>query len=324
MTVNNAAMLRIQALSDKVQFIPGPVNVGLIHIGNSRVVLIDAGLEPAYGQRLFELLRDFRLTLDSILVTHAHADHIGGAAILQKLTGCRILASSREVAAIRFPEVQSIALYGAAPLPEFNNRYLTAEPAYAEPFPTTAELTLGDVRIDIISLAGHSVEQVGYHTDGVTFIADTLFLPRYFQRFGPLFNFDPLQHLDTLESMQSLVSNWFVPGHLPPQQDIKALIRDNMRHINTALDTLHRLLTVPRPPDRLFKEFTGIFKSRKTGWEYFLQQATVRSLLSALKRSGRADYRVLDNLIMWFAVTTPPVSPPIPGPSLATTSGKRR
>ena len=54
---------------------------------SSRCVLIDPGYEPAY---LLSRLEEAGLTLDAILLTHGHFDHVGGVRDLAAETDCRV------------------------------------------------------------------------------------------------------------------------------------------------------------------------------------------------------------------------------------------
>ena len=56
-------------------------------------VLIDPGDEP---EQILAMVRAANVTLDAIWLTHAHIDHIGGAAILKELTGAPVHMNSND------------------------------------------------------------------------------------------------------------------------------------------------------------------------------------------------------------------------------------
>jgi glyoxylase-like metal-dependent hydrolase (beta-lactamase superfamily II) len=292
--------MELTALSERVQVVRGPVNIGVLRLRENRVALIDSGVDAHHAGRLLRLLTDVGYVPAYILVTHAHADHIGGNAMLQEACGCRILAPPREVPAVQYPLVQAIATFGGAPLPELENRFLVAPPSVAEPLPAN-RFALDDLDLEVLALPGHSLDQVGYLVDGVAFVADTLFSERFFRKNKVVFLYDPVQHLHTLKSMRELVATWYVPSHVEPRQKIDLLIEQNRFQVEQALTVMTGLLAIPQPMDRLIRDFLKHFGLSKTGWEHFLQRAIVHSHLSALKRLGRADFKVMDNLLMWFA-----------------------
>ncbi len=65
--------------------------------------------------RIMALLQRHKLTLKQILITHAHIDHIAGAARLKKLTGAPILYNPRDLPLVKMMDVQAGWLGMATP-----------------------------------------------------------------------------------------------------------------------------------------------------------------------------------------------------------------
>jgi len=296
--------MELQALSERTRLIPGPSNIGVIMLGGDRVALVDSGLDRRIAKRVLELLGAYRLRPAVILNTHAHADHCGGNAFLQAETDCRILASPLEAAAVTNPLIQAIALYGGAPPEELRNPLIVAESSQAEAIGTNL-LELDDLKIEVLQLGGHSIGQIGFKVDGVAFLGDTLFPMHTIQKHRLLFIYDPLEHLETLEKLRTVSATTYVGGHFRPESRIDMLLAENIRHVREAFALLKKLLTGPQPYDRLAKQFFGSFELKKTGWEHFLYRATLSGFLSALKRNGEADYRIMDNLLVWYGTGKP-------------------
>ncbi len=296
--------MELQVLSERTRLIPGPANIGVIMLDGDRVALIDSGLDRRMARRVLELLNAYRLQPSVILNTHAHADHCGGNAFIQAATQCRILASAPEAAAAAHPLMQAIALYGGAPPDELMNPLVMAEPSKADAI-EAGNLDLGGVEIEVLPLGGHSIGQLGFLVDGVAFLADTLFPLHTLRKHRLPFLYDPLAHLETLERLHEIRATTYVGGHFPPESRIELLLVENTAAVRSAFALLKRLLEVPQPYDRLAKQFFGSFELKKTGWEHFLYRATLSGYLSALKRNGEADYRIMDNLPVWFATGKP-------------------
>src|SRR6202044_22691 len=66
--------------------------------------------------RIMAVLARHKLTVKQILITHAHIDHIAGAARLKALTGAPILYNTRDLALVKMMDVQASWL--GMPTPE--------------------------------------------------------------------------------------------------------------------------------------------------------------------------------------------------------------
>lgn len=292
--------MELTRIAERVFYVAGPANVGVIALDNSCVALIDSGNDIKFATRLFELLSDYRFTITHILNTHAHADHIGGNSFLHEKTGCKILAATLEAPTIRQPLIQSAVLFSGAPITDLMNRFIMANPSPAEILPDN-EITLPGALIKILDLPGHSVNQKGFIIDDVAFVADTLFPESFFRKQRLPFNYDPGVHLQTLEKLQKLGAGTYIGGHFPPQNSIGTMIASNLSNLENSLTFMRELLRIPQSQDRIVKAFLDNFGLKKTSWEHFLYRATVNGYLSALHRRGEIAYKVFDNLLMWYA-----------------------
>ena len=63
----------------------------LLHDGHRALVV-----DPGDAQPVLDALRQDGLQLDAILVTHHHADHVGGVDRLRNETGARVIGTGRE------------------------------------------------------------------------------------------------------------------------------------------------------------------------------------------------------------------------------------
>jgi glyoxylase-like metal-dependent hydrolase (beta-lactamase superfamily II) len=61
--------------------------------GSDRAVIVDPGEEP---DRLLEAIDELGVTIDAVLVTHCHFDHIGAVAPVAKATGAPVYVSEIE------------------------------------------------------------------------------------------------------------------------------------------------------------------------------------------------------------------------------------
>jgi glyoxylase-like metal-dependent hydrolase (beta-lactamase superfamily II) len=71
---------------------------------SGEAIVVDPGDEVL---RILALLQRHNLTVKQILVTHAHIDHIAGAARLQALTGAPVLYNQNDLPLVKMMDVQA-------------------------------------------------------------------------------------------------------------------------------------------------------------------------------------------------------------------------
>ncbi|MFT3721393.1 hydroxyacylglutathione hydrolase [Pseudorhodoferax sp.] len=149
--------------------------VWMLHDGQAALVV-----DPGDAGPVFEALQRCGLQLRSILVTHHHADHVGGVAALREATGAQVFGPARE----HIPE-PLVRLSGGDRL---------------APGPATLGLAF-----EVIDVPGHTAGHIAYwcaDVDGspVLFCGDTLFSAGC----GRLFEGTPAQMLASLDRLAAL------------------------------------------------------------------------------------------------------------------------
>ncbi|MCC7449336.1 MAG: MBL fold metallo-hydrolase [Anaerolineae bacterium] len=160
----------MQKITDGIYWLPG-LRAGRAYVieGRDGLTLVDTSLPNAHPMIERQLsghghtLRDIK----RILITHAHVDHIGSLAELQRLTGAQVYAQYREAQVIRGE--QPIARPHREDLGGINRLIAgVMPPPKFELAQVNCELKDGD-RLDevmpgltVIDLSGHSPGQVGY------------------------------------------------------------------------------------------------------------------------------------------------------------------
>jgi hydroxyacylglutathione hydrolase len=127
-------------------------------------VMVDPGEE---AQRLLAAVRDAGVTLDAILLTHCHFDHIGAVAPVAKATGAEVWCPEAETDLLT-------DLMTYMPYPEFGP-YDSYDPEHTVTGGET--LRLAGLEIDVLSTPGHSPGHVTYAPRGANaiFSGDVLF-----------------------------------------------------------------------------------------------------------------------------------------------------
>jgi hydroxyacylglutathione hydrolase len=131
--------------------------------GDPRALMIDPGDEP---ERLQDAIEALSVTVEAILLTHCHFDHIGAVAAMARATGAPVYCPRGEVPMLRNPNAYLFPGFG--PFEGY------------EPEETVAggdRLELAGLTIDVLSTPGHSPDHVTYVPEGAgaIFSGDVLF-----------------------------------------------------------------------------------------------------------------------------------------------------
>jgi hydroxyacylglutathione hydrolase len=141
-------------------------NCFLVRAGADRdhAVIVDPGEE---APRLLQAIEDAGVTLDAILLTHTHFDHVGAVAPVATATGAPVYCPQLEV-----PVLQDIMAY--VPWPGFGP-FESWDPE--ETVAGGETLELAGLTFDVIFTPGHSPGHVTYAVRGepALFSGDVLF-----------------------------------------------------------------------------------------------------------------------------------------------------
>jgi glyoxylase-like metal-dependent hydrolase (beta-lactamase superfamily II) len=237
--------------------------------------------------------------LQGILVTHSHADHIGGNHYLQQQYGCKVFANGIEAVLACDPILKPTMLYGSCPPPALHHRFFLAEVSVAVDLTDPAF----PAEIRWFSLPGHSLNMVGYRTpDDVVFLGDALCSEATLDKYGITFVHDVAAYRQTLEQLTSMKAKVFVPCHVEPTEDIAPLARLNLAHVDAIGDLIVELCAEPITLDDLMQALFNKLQLRMDFGQYTLVGSTVRSYLSWLNRENRLEHLVEDNRMLWSAV----------------------
>ncbi|PTT21475.1 hydroxyacylglutathione hydrolase [Acidovorax sp. HMWF029] len=151
--------------------------IWMLHDGRQAIVV-----DPGDAAPVVQALDTLGLGLQAILVTHHHADHVGGVDTLREATGARVYGPARE----RIPEPLVRLAHGDV---------------------VEGADVLG-LRFTVIDVPGHTAGHIAYHCEAMDgapllFCGDTLFSGGC----GRLFEGTPAQMLDSLDQLAALPGN---------------------------------------------------------------------------------------------------------------------
>jgi hydroxyacylglutathione hydrolase len=148
--------------------------IWMLHDGHRAIVV-----DPGDAQPVLDALQQHSLQLDSILVTHHHADHVGGVDRLRETTGATVYGPARE----RIPEPLHKLTQGD-------------------------HITVLGLQFEVLDVPGHTAGHIAYYTPQcqgapLVFCGDTLFSGGC----GRLFEGTPAQMLASLGALAALPGN---------------------------------------------------------------------------------------------------------------------
>ncbi len=133
-------------------------------IKKQKAILIDVGLEPGV---IIDYLENKEITLEAILLTHGHFDHIGGIDQVIEKFDVNIYIHQSERAWLNDP-----TLNGSSSFSFFKDVRSSAEPMLLH---GDSKLKVGDFIFDVIHTPGHSPGGLTYKINNWLFTGDTLF-----------------------------------------------------------------------------------------------------------------------------------------------------
>ncbi len=145
----------------------GPLQCNCSIIGDEQThdaMVIDPGDQI---EGILEILRQEKLTLKQIVITHAHIDHVGGAMKLKAATGAPILMNQNDYALLKMLDMQA-AWVGMRP---------PGDVQVDEAVSQGRVLKIGDISSNVIHTPGHTEGSICiYFPEEKKLIAgDTLF-----------------------------------------------------------------------------------------------------------------------------------------------------
>jgi glyoxylase-like metal-dependent hydrolase (beta-lactamase superfamily II) len=294
--------MELVQLSESACYLRGGANAGLV-VQDGRAVLVDTGLDRDTARKILRHVESLKVQLAAIVITHAHADHFGGAATIRARTGVPVYAPGLEAAIVVNPILEPLYLFsGALPVAELRHKFTLAEPCPVDQVLAPGDVTIGGVPLRAIPAPGHAPEQVMIAGGGVCFVADACFAPEILRKHGAPFCVDVDRTLATLEALAALDGHYtaFVPGHGPAVPAIAPWAAENAARLVELRQAVAAALTKAGDVGQIITLTADALGLAITNPViYWLTQTTVLACLASLQKAGRANVQVTENRLVW-------------------------
>ncbi len=295
--------MELVRVSENVAYIPGAVNIGVV-INGGDCVLIDTGLDKDSGRNIRKVLEAEDLKLEAIINTHSHADHFGGNNYLARNLKAKVYAPKIESGIIQNPLLEPIYLFnGATPIKNLRNKFVLAKPSPVDTVIEPGKLDVVGLEVDIISLPGHSFNQIGVLVDDVLFCSDTVFSGRVVEKYKIPVVQDVKNHIATLGWLMETSHTLYVPAHTKPVEDISELVEINLNTTMSIIEDIKGLIEEPKTTEDVVSTLcTEYGLDLSVVQQYYLIQMTVMAYLGYIYEEKESEIIVEENRLQWKLV----------------------
>jgi len=299
--------MQLISLGVNTWVIQGGANIGIIAY-EGRCLVIDSGLDKDAGRDILKQLKKLNLTPTALIVTHAHADHFGGAHHLIQQTGLKVYATRVEAAVMSGPILEPLYLFsGAQPPRELQHKFLLAKPCLADTILQGDEQVVDHIPLQVISLPGHSTEQVGVAFGDTLFAGDTFLVPNILDKHRIPFYTDMQAGLTTLTTLKTQIAAFkhIVAGHgeiYTSGVQASQAIAYTIARLESILDNIRVALADGKP--RQSADILSVIANQQGATitalpQYVLYNTTLQSGLSTLYARGEIHPLFRDNHLEW-------------------------
>lgn len=322
--------MQLTQLQENVWVIQGGANIGVIaHEGSC--LIIDSGMDKDVGRDILKQVQKLGLVPNALVVTHAHADHFGGAHYLVRQTGLKVYATRVEASVMAGPILEPLYLFsGAQPPRELQHKFLLAKPCLTDVVLTGTEQSIEGIPVQILPLPGHSIEQVGLIYGETLFAGDAFLVPDILDKHGIPFYTDIQTGLASLDRLIARLDSSAAPevgsstleqvdvpkgavqafkhivaGHgeiYTSSEQAKRVIQYTAQRLESILELVRDALAdgVARPGSDLLQVVAGARGIAISSLsQYVLCNTTVQAALSALCARGEVSPLIRENNLTW-------------------------
>ncbi|OFI06290.1 hydroxyacylglutathione hydrolase [Clostridium acetireducens DSM 10703] len=282
-------------------FIKAPTNTGIYTFKNKNCILIDTGINNSDAKKIDEVLISNKLHPKYIINTHSHLDHCGGNYYFQNnYTGCLIYTSYKEKLFIENGEIFPSILSSSNPIKGLDKNRKT-KVDYVLDYGINK---INDEKFEVISLKGHSIEQIGIITpEKVCFLGDSIFSHEILDKYSLPYYYDLEESVNTLEKIKEIDADYFVISHsenVLDKDEIVKLSDKNLNNIEKYKNQILELLEQPLTREDILENIAILNDLSMNFKQYYLNFSGICAFITYLYNKGLIDCSVEDGKLYYF------------------------
>lgn len=202
-------------VKDGIGVLESAVNIGIVNQEQSSF-LIDTGID---NSAINKVMKEVDFEIDGALITHHHADHMGGCSKLETLGITKLYGPESELELMTNPYLEPFTMFGGShPPKKLRNRHLEAKPSKS--IKPATDNQFGQQ----ILCPGHSPGHTAYLIDDVLYSGDAAFTAETIDKYNLLFAVNPKQAAESLKNIEKSKFSVMIPGHGPISHDRKTAL----------------------------------------------------------------------------------------------------
>lgn len=296
--------MSFQRIEENSYYYESSVNIGYVH-NEKTGMMIDAGLDRSSVKKVVNELTKRSLPLTHLLITHAHADHYGGASYIQKNFRVHTIAPGFEEIILKNPELEPIYLFGGNdPLNELQNKFLQGPSVRIDEVVEEGEGNAGTLKFDTFVLPGHSYNQIAIRINDIIFSADAYFGEKTLYKHGIPYVTDVNQTLNSLKRLKTIPCKGMVPGHGPFEHNAQLTIDKNIKYHQSLLEWLYFYIEDHNgvTHEKVIVDMCDYYNIRTSNLsQWLLYRTAVSAYLVSLIRNNYIDSKIIGHRWTFFA-----------------------
>ncbi|MBV7272985.1 MBL fold metallo-hydrolase [Clostridiaceae bacterium UIB06] len=294
--------MSLHKIKGNTYYIDSVTNSGIFVFKNKNCLIIDTGSNNSDAKKIDELLIENNLHPKYIINTHNHLDHSGGNTYFQKnYSGCLVYTSLKEKLFMENQELQASMLSSSSPIKgiDKSNKPLTVD--FVLNYGTNK---IGDEKFEIVSLKGHSIEQIGIITsEKVCFLGDSIFSNEILEKYSFPYLYDINESINTLNTIKEIDADYFVISHAEEilnSEQIKVLADKNLENISNYIKQILDLLDQPMTREDILENLVILNDLSFNFYQYYLNFGGVSAFVSYLLANKLIEYSIEDGRLYYF------------------------